>query len=340
MMNRWLRSAAQQPAPGGDGEDAPAPEVEITRLDGRADPWALGLLLTGHDTGHQATVDHFLRFADEYSYPLDQLWVLRSEGQPQVASLVVPSPGRTGMLFLTPLPGPQRVEQATTLLGTVVQEADTQRTSLLQALLDPNQAYERQAMERAGFSHLADLLYMQRRAPRGHRSAALPPGFTMHTWHEDLRPRFAKAILDSYVDTLDCPGLVGLRDVNDILEGHKASGQFDPNLWFLVEAEPGSQAKADGAGGGLDPEPVGVMLLNASPSHRALEVVYFGLSPSHRGQGIGQLLLEYGLSKAQERDLNQIILAVDEANGPALRLYRRLGFIGHTRKVAMLRQLG
>ena len=34
---------------------------------------------------------------------------------------------------------------------------------------------------------------------------------------DDGRDRFAAAILASYRQTLDCPGLLGLRDIDDII---------------------------------------------------------------------------------------------------------------------------
>src|SRR3712207_8951894 len=48
--------------------------------------------------------------------------------------------------------------------------------------------------------------------------------------------------------SLDCPALNGVRDMEDVLAGHKASGEFDPALWFLLSEDVGG-----GAGTGLVP---------------------------------------------------------------------------------------
>ena len=42
------------------------------------------------------------------------------------------------------------------------------------------------------------------------------------------------ALERSYVDTLDCPELCGLREKRDVLDSHRSTGKFDPNLWWLV----------------------------------------------------------------------------------------------------------
>ena len=76
-----------------------------------------------------------------------------------------------------------------------------------------------------------------------------------------------KALERSYVDTLDCPELCGLRVVDDVLESHRSVGVFDPGMWWLVMAED---------------EPEGCMLLSACPEQNAVELVYLGISPRLR----------------------------------------------------------
>ena len=90
------------------------------------------------------------------------------------------------------------------------------------------------------------------------------------------------SILDaSYEETLDCPGLCGLRRTQDIILGHKSSGRHDPDGWLL--------AKIDGVF-------AGAILLNHSREHNDIELVYLGLAPPVRGRGLGRLLLETQLA--------------------------------------------
>ena len=53
-------------------------------------------------------------------------------------------------------------------------------------------------------------------------------------WQEEtveLGQQVDLALDRSYVDTMDCPELCGMRATADILASHKATGEFDPSLW-------------------------------------------------------------------------------------------------------------
>src|SRR5207302_922390 len=117
---------------------------------------------------------------------------------------------------------------------------------------------------------------------------------------------FARAIADSYQSSLDCPDLNGVRDIKDVIAGHKASGEFDPAGWFvLLEAG----------------EPRGALLLSHVPRTDAAELVYIGLVPSARGSGLGDLLMRQALWAVAAMRLARLTLAVDSRNDPALKLY-------------------
>jgi ribosomal protein S18 acetylase RimI-like enzyme len=135
---------------------------------------------------------------------------------------------------------------------------------------------------------------------------------------------FARAILASYEQTMDCPGLLGLREVDDIIAGHMATGRFDPSLWYAFY-------QGD--------VPVGVMLLGILPPHRSGELIYLGIAPAYRGKGLARPILEHGLGELSARDTTRLLLAVDEANQPAIRLYRHLKFRTSARKAALIRAL-
>src|SRR5690606_41179312 len=133
------------------------------------------------------------------------------------------------------------------------------------------QAMEAQALMGAGFRKLAHLIYMQRPIRGPATPLNLRPPLRMLTCTPANEPAFAAAILASYEQTLDCPGLLGLRTIDDIIAGHMATGQFVPDLWMaLYEGD----------------KPAAVMLLGSLPQRQALELVYLGVSVSHRRQGL------------------------------------------------------
>jgi RimJ/RimL family protein N-acetyltransferase len=68
--------------------------------------------------------------------------------------------------------------------------------------------------------------------------------------------------------------------------------------------------------------------LNAKERHKAEFV-----SRSHRKKGVGRLLLTRAIKQAQRmRDVQKLLLRVNEANQPARSLYESLGFSGNARE--------
>jgi ribosomal protein S18 acetylase RimI-like enzyme len=61
------------------------------------------------------------------------------------------------------------------------------------------------------------------------------------------------------------------------------------------------------------------------------------ISPSLRGQGLGQMLLEHCAREGAKRGVRQLSLTVTEANLPARHLYERNGFSTLHRFEAMVR---
>ena len=287
---------------------------------------ALALLLTGAVGGSRSVVEQFLNFVTDQSMSLDHLWgAYRAESGTLLAStLLVHCAGRTAMTFVSP---PQKDVHAN-IVGGLVQAAcasqDPLRVRLVQGLLDAGQFREVEALTAAHFTKLAHLVYMQRVSLPALEPLRIDPGIEVLRWHPDLRQMFCETILASYEDTADCPGLLGVREIDDILDGHMATGEFDPKLWMILRA----------AG-----KPVGVMLLNPVLQRQAMELVYLGLAKNWRGQGIGRQLLLHGLGLTRQERIKQVILAVDEANTAAMQLYRSMKFTPTARKLAMIWQL-
>jgi mycothiol synthase len=297
------------------------PRIERVREADRRE--ALSILLTGRAAGGEAQVDQFLAFADEQSLHLGDLWAAWVGDRPRATVLLVASPGRTAMLFCAPVASRSEVA----LQGQVIERAcaaqDRTRARIIQSLLDPPQTLERRALERAGFEALATLIYMQR-SPQTSATPTpldLGAGLEVRRWRDELRPQFARAVLASYEGTLDCPGLLGMRPIDDVIDGHRGTGQFDPALWFTWWS---------------GDEPAGVMLLSRVRQRGAVELVYLGLSPAWRGRGLARRMMHLGLELAGEAGAAAMVLAVDERNVPALTLYRGLGFRPTARKVAMI----
>lgn len=63
------------------------------------------------------------------------------------------------------------------------------------------------------------------------------------------------------------------------------------------------------------------------------EVYVLGVDPAAHGRGLGRALTLAGLHHLRERGLGTVLLYVEADNGPAVRVYERLGFTVHTADV-------
>jgi ribosomal protein S18 acetylase RimI-like enzyme len=196
---------------------------------------------------------------------------------------------------------------------------------LAQMLLDPADGITIEAFKRCRFRHMAELIYLHRTLRRAPAPPPPPSNFQIQTYSTQTHAAFATAILASYQNSLDCPPLNGLRNVQDIMAGHQAAGDFDPQEWFLLS---------------LGDEPVGVLLLSRTLAADGMELVYLGLSPTVRGHGLADYLMKMAEWRVCQRKLSRLTLAVDSKNEPALRLYYRHGMQRLTSKVALMREIG
>jgi GNAT superfamily N-acetyltransferase len=96
--------------------------------------------------------------------------------------------------------------------------------------------------------------------------------------------------------------------------------------------------------GAVDGEPVGVCQVRyrwsvwTSSEDAWLEDLF--VSEAARGTGLGRALLEAAVERARARGCQRIELDVDEANTPALTLYRSLGFADNLKAKARSLLLG
>ena len=271
--------------------------------------------------------ERFLRFAQETRMSLDHIWCAFGTSNRILATVLAsPSPGRTAMLFASP---PRSSEEAP-LVGRVVdatcRSLKNADVALAQALVEPADRLEQDAFIHGGLLRLAMLTYMERSVPE--RNAILqtdfPDGVHLECYRSEHRAELEDLLVETYRDTLDCPGLAGLLDPSDVVEGHMHSGTFRPEWWVI--ARKGKRA-------------IGVSLFNGSAGSSSIELVYLGLTKNARGRGIGWALLQHGLGLVAGSRERNIVLAVDEENDPALKIYEKAGFHRTIRRVALIRKL-
>lgn len=251
--------------------------------------------------------------------PSDGIRISRGPTGDPVACVVVPGPGHVGALLLSPLPGPGSAAAAAHAAADAVAACRWDQIRLIQALLDPADTLRKASLEQAGLQSLAVLHTMERTLPR--RKATKPDLGSIR-----LEPcllgdahHVAQLMVGTYADTLDCPGLYGLRDPMDTLHGHLAAGTPIPELWCIVH---------------VDGRDAGVLFV--ADQQNVCDLVYVGLLPFARGRGIGRLLMQTLVHQLDATQRNRIRLSVDQSNTPALALYASLGFNTLSRSLALI----
>ncbi|MDP6380989.1 MAG: GNAT family N-acetyltransferase, partial [Phycisphaerae bacterium] len=171
---------------------------------------------------------------------------------------------------------------------------------------------EKQALLDAGMRHLATLVYLERQSKPADARIELVSRLTWLPFERKTRNQFMEVIAATYVDSLDCPGLDGVRRMDDVLETHKHTGRFTPKCWHLAIFEG---------------QPLGCVLTNPRRRQNVAELVYMGLVPAERRKGFGRQLALRAICDTSLLGLGALALAVDAANQPAVRLYDSLGFV-------------
>jgi GNAT superfamily N-acetyltransferase len=280
--------------------------------------------IMGHQAHQPLQQRYFQQVAADLVPEKRWLWGAFEAGQMVAAMLIVPQAGKTGMTFVSSPRFRREIDAISALIEAGLHHPPTDRITLAQSLISPDDPSLQTAFERARFMRLATLCYMHARVPRRSAAPSAVKHIQFETYRPSLRNDFIEALEASYQQTRDCPALAGMRRTTDVLTGHMATGRFDPDMWTLVRC---------------DGRPGGALLMNPVPSAGCVEIVYLGLAPMLRGRGLGRLLLKRAFSMCVASGHREVMLAVDESNGPAVALYDSADFVPTTRKVAMVRNL-
>ncbi|MCI0456198.1 MAG: GNAT family N-acetyltransferase [Gemmataceae bacterium] len=289
------------------------PPVESARPD-EIEP-ALRLLLRRFD--REAGEDRVRRALDLIAageLPADGILVARDAGRLVGAILCTPLPGRGGLVW---------APATTTTAGKVVEDylvraalvwLRDRGARLAQAFLYPEEEELGSPLLRNGFALVTRLLYLRHNLVPGawdDTPEQACPGLSLLPYPQAGPERFHPTLLSTYERTLDCPELNGVRTIEEIIEGHKAQGAYDPERWWLAL---------------LNGRPAGVLLVNEVPELACWDLAYVGVVPEARGRGVGRALTILALERARQAGARELTLAVDQRNTPARHLYGRLSF--------------
>jgi mycothiol synthase len=233
-------------------------------------------------------------------------------------------PGETACLWIPPDQGDAELA----LLHGAAAFVDERKIPLAQLVVSADDGYSTEACQTAGFPKFAKLVYLYVELASDARRRELsslpasPPVLRFVGYAGREPARLQRAVEQTYVGTLDCPALDGIRPLEQVLDGYRSQGRHWPEHWYLVQAE------------GQD---VGALILAEHPGLGNWELIYMGLAAPVRGRGWGESVVRFAIDVATRQGAERLVCAVDAANEPALNVYRRLGFIDWAERIVYAR---
>lgn len=161
--------------------------------------------------------------------------------------------------------------------------------------------------------------FQMERRTSGHRGLpALPPGYRFVAWSPERLLAHAEAMRLSFAEELD-------SQLFECLQSEEGCGRlmteisrkqgFLPEATWLIEYVAGPNKI----------EPCGTIQgLRGTPRIGGIQNV--GVTPLHRGRGLGGALVEAAMVGIQQAGLPRVLLEVTAENVGAVRLYQQLGF--------------
>jgi len=278
----------------------------------------------GDDRQIYPRTESFKQLARRENYDLNYQMVATVNGQIRHACLFVPQPGRMAFLFTSwaDQTSPTDWDIASKTVAQTCNWAFRQGSNLIQVLIEMTDRYRRELCLKSDFHCLTDLIYMHYPAIAPRQMSPLSDDYHWLTYEPAHRDLFKQVINQTYRDSLDCPELTQLRNMDDVIDSHKTAGLFEPRWWKILLHQK---------------TPAAVLLLNPLKSSGVLELTYMGLVPSFRGRGLSKLVLEEALRCVPLSNRTNLTLAVDCRNKPACQLYLNFGFEVIFRRTALIK---
>ncbi|MGS2744956.1 GNAT family N-acetyltransferase [Halomonas sp. LS-001] len=195
------------------------------------------------------------------------------------------------------------------LLNAAIGWASQQNLKVVKTVIAHDDPATAALLEESGFAQVVTLNYMSA------TTQAIPNATVTHAEFvhvKEAAPERLEAIFRQIErSSLDCPELQGVLTTQEALQGFYRQDIHAPEQWYLVRYQK---------------EDAGLLLLAPHPEANNWELMYMGLAPTWRGHGLGRQVVNEALRKAKEAGMKEVILAVDQRNTPAQRLYENHGF--------------
>lgn len=232
-------------------------------------------------------------------------------------------PGESASLWPARLAQGSPLCLAEQLLKHALDWLESQGVEMVQCVLTTDSGEDAERLRSAGFAHPCDLLCLVSNVDR-FPTAPIATDLAFCAVPRGELSALTDIIEETYEQTLDCPALDARRDCRQAVAGYAATCRDDLSHWYLVRHHQ---------------ECVGCLLLGHEASGKTWELVYMGLVPGGRGRGWGIDMVRQAQWLVREEQGERLLLAVDAANDPALRIYAAAGFITWDRRSVFIKML-
>ena len=273
---------------------------------------ALKLIFTTANNRHISILTNLHAIVPLLNSKRCNLYWVRQRTRIIAAGIAIHNPGKVAIIYHSRCPTANDIIPFSQLIGNLARLALLEGADIVEILLTHPSNAEVQALKMAGFIHLARLIHMSRPLENLPFAQSQSDELEWNHFNPGDENKLAKMLPEMLVDSLDCPAMCGLRKVEDIIEGYKASGIFRADSWWLPQWK------------GND---IGCILMNDSiVDEQTSFIVYLGVIPRWRRMGFARAMLRHAFRYAYQREIKNISLSVDARNTPAIRLYRQEGF--------------
>ncbi len=260
--------------------------------------------------------------AERSSFPaIVRVWGAFQNGILAGSLLAQLQPGRSALFWPPRLIAGESRETASKLMDIALNALAAANLCIIQTLLPTDVGEVADVFRLSGFRHFSDLLYLVC-LDRDFPAVPLATDIEFLSIARDHEQRAAKLVEATYIETRDCPAVNGLRSIEDVLLGYRATGKPDSQGWLVVRHRG---------------EDVGCLITADHDHFNTRELIYMGLVPAARRQGLGTIVVRHALWQAAVARRQRLVLAVDAANEPALRMYAAAGFQAWDRKSVFIR---
>jgi ribosomal protein S18 acetylase RimI-like enzyme len=206
------------------------------------------------------------------------------------------------------------------------------QVELIQSIVELDSPVDRLVLSAGGMRKLADLLQMDvdlrssatLAAVKNHSSASAR-NLIWRPYESSDREKWIAWLRRSYIDTLDCPELNGIRSPESTFEGYLAVAMS--SLSTNIHANVGTQPTWWGAFlDDRESSPMVAGFILTSNAWRTWELTYMGVDPTVRRRGLGRELLRRAIERAIALGGRNLWLAVDASNTAAVSIYDEFGF--------------